>query len=93
MLQEQKDCVEDGPLAACVSSGWVTFVRKVANEAGMLEAAKDAKPGSGACVASAGDAHGDGEAAPCAGVEVAGPTNAATEPFQDGVDCLEIDAD
>lgn len=90
--QDQKENVEDGPLAACVASGWVTFVRKVANEQGMLEAAEGAGA-SGACMPSAGSADSDEDLAPCAGVVLAGEPDGADETFQDGVDCLEVDAD
>ena len=92
LLQDQKENVEDCPLAACVASGWVTFVRRVANEQGMLEAAEGAA-GSGACMPSTGNADSDEDLAPCAGVEVAGEPDGPDEAFQDGVDCLEIDAD
>ena len=91
-LQDQKDRVEDGPLAACVASRWVTFVRKVANEQGMVEAAKGAADG-GACMTSSGGAHNDEGLGACARVDEAEDADATNESIQDDVDCLEIDAD
>ena len=75
--QDVKGSVEDGPLAAAVAAGSVTYVRRVPNEQSML-AAEDCGGG-----AADGD-KGHGEAVP----SNASPHHGS---IPDDLDCLEVD--
>ncbi len=92
--QDVKDSLDDEPLKACVASGNISYVRKIANEQDSLkdiEQLREATPpasddaAGGSCQSSEDGVALDRDTADTAEPQ---PVNGA---FHDDVDCLEIE--
>ncbi|BDA44096.1 DNA repair and recombination protein RAD54B [Coccomyxa sp. Obi] len=94
--QDVKDSLEDAPLKACVASGHVSYVRKIANEQDILRDKQKAREASPPISEGAGNGHcmsGAEESAELSRVEaaIAEDQREADSLFHDDVDCLDMD--
>jgi hypothetical protein len=89
--QDVKGSMDDEPLKACVASGGISYVRKIANEQDMLRDMEQPREATSPIADAGGEScevSGDDADLDRCGADMVEP---ASDAFHDDVDCLEMD--